>query len=390
MIPGTLLDRSPGWIAGGAPEGGEVVLAVATLVRNLADYPFPGRCTTDERHAAIDRVLHALEQTGLMSGGRYYALDEFDARELRFLVERRLITRDLVTAPNPKGVFIAEDQALSIMVNGNDHLCLRVQCAGLQLQEAWSRLNLIDDALASTIDFAFNETRGYLASDLAHVGTGLKLSLWLHLPALAHIGELIQQADRLQRQHVDLRGIKAGAGGPSELPVRPAGAIASGVRGESRVNQSLCSDMEGACGGGLHEALGDLFLLTNACTLGISEEESLFNVRHSALELVAAERNARNRMVETGGLSVEDRVGRAWGTAGAARLISFTEGVTLLSSLRLGVALGLLPGIHDEHLNELLLSSQGAHLERTLGEHVEIMSLNQARADLFRATLAGQ
>jgi protein arginine kinase len=387
MMSGTLLDRSPGWIAGGAPEGGEVVLALATLVRNLADYPFPGRCTTDERHAAVDRTVHALEQTGLTSGGRYFALDEFDAHELRFLVERRLITRDLFTAPNPKGAFIAEDQALSIMVNGNDHLCLRVQCAGLQLQEAWSRLNLIDDALASTVDFAFNPARGYLTSDLAHVGTGLKLALWLHLPALASVGELVQQADRLQRQHVDLHGIKAGAGGASEAPVRPAGPLVTGVRGESRVNQSLCSDVEGACGGGLHEALGDLYLLSNACTLGISEEESLFNVRHSALELVAAERNARNRMMETGALGVEDRVGRALGIATSARLISFTEGITLLSSLRLGVALGLLPGIAYEVLNELLLSTQGAHLERTLGEQVDTMSLNQARADLFRTAL---
>lgn len=390
MIPDTLLDRAPGWVTGDAPEAGEVVVTIATLVRNLADYPFPGRCTTDERHAIVERVQHALEQTGLLTTGHYYALEDFSASELRFLVERRLITRDLMAAPPPKGVYIAEDQAFSIMVNGNDHLCLRTQCAGHQLQEAWSRLNLIDDALAGSIDFAFSDTRGYLAADLAHVGTGLKLAQWLHLPALASMGELVQQAERLQRQHVDLRGIKAGAGAVAETAVRPVGAVPASVRGESRVSQSLSSDVEGALPGGLHESLGDLYLLNNACTLGISEEETLFNVRHSALELIAAERNARHRMMEIGGLGVEDRAGRAMGIATGARLISFTEGVTLLSSLRLGLSLDLIAGHTYEDLNELLLGSQGAHLEQSLGEHVDTMTLNQARADLFRAGLADQ
>src|SRR5690606_34916809 len=165
---------------------------------------------------------------------------------------------DLLAAPAPKGVFISEDQTLSVMVNGKDHLTLRAQYAGLPLQEAWSRVNLADDSLASVMDFAYAGNRGYLTADLAHVGTGLKFGVWLHLPALAGLGELAHRTEDVLRHQAVLRGIKTGTGTAGEPPVRPSDPARPAVRPESRVSQSIANDIEGACAGSLHEAAGDL------------------------------------------------------------------------------------------------------------------------------------
>lgn len=375
MLPQTLLDKSPAWTAGGGPDAVTVPLTQATLARNIADYPFPARCGADERQAVIDRLAAPLEQ---VATGRLYPFSEFQARELRFLIERRIITRGHASAPGPKAVFISDDQTLSVMLNGLDHVAIRVQLPGLQILEAARRAAAVEAALAETLDFAFSPRLGFLSAVLGQVGTGLKVGVCLHLPALMQLAEIGQAVERAAAHHACLRGMKTGAS--------PGGDTTRGAaRGERRASQSFQCDLDGVGTGSPLEAVGDLFVLTNDCTLGISEEESVFSVKYAAAALVELESAARRRLLDTSPLGVEDRVGRARGIAGGARLLAFSEAVAVLSALRLGVAADVLRDVELESLNELLNGAQGAHLELAIGGHTDVLALNQARADLFRS-----
>lgn len=377
MLPNTLIDKPPAWTAGDCPGAGSAPLTQAVVSRNIADYPFPGRCSADERQAVLDRVAGPLERA---IPGHLHPLSDFDARDLRFLIERRLTSRDHAGAAAPKALYLSEDQTTSVMINGHDHLAIRVQLPGPRAVEAGRRAAAVEAALAESLDFAFSDRRGYLCAGLDRVGTGLKSGVMLHLPALTCLGELGVAAERAATLRARLRGVKAGA--------TPEGDSTQGAaRGGGRAGQAFQTDFDGTGAGSPQEALGDLYLLVNDATLGISEEEILFNVEHAVSAVLDLEADARRRLLESNALGVADRVGRALGVARNARLLPFPEAVAVLGALRLGVVADLLPGVAVDTLNELLIGAQGAHLELAQGGQTDIPALNEARADLFRAAL---
>ena len=383
MLVSPLLDTAPQWVSDAAPEAATAVLCQCSLARNLADFAFPARCTDEEKQRVLDRVVDVLDRLNLLSTGRYYYLPDLSAGEVGFLAERRLITYGLMCAQGPRGVYVSEDQGLSIMLNGSDHLCTRVLLSGLQLPEAWARLYLMDDTLGGALDFAFEERLGFLTASLGNVGTGLKASVVLHLPGLVLQGGIPGiEAELPVHQGVQLvfSGIEAANGGHA------AGAMAAG---DAETGQSLYSDMAGAICGPVSEAQGDLYLLANRGTLGVSEEEIVFHVGHGAAELVAKEKAARQGLLNESRQGLEDRVGRACGVAGGARLLGFPEGIAVLSSLRLGVERGVLRKQTIRQVNELLLASQKAHLEMAHGRECDALTLSTERAGLFRRVVAG-
>src|SRR6185436_12885614 len=168
--------------------------------------------------------------------GIYLTLGDADVREKRFLVERGLASRALLDADGPCGVYIADDQGLSISVNDENHLTLTGLASGVQFQEVWSRLNLIDDMLAGALDYAFSPRLGYLTASLRDVGTGLRAGAVFHLPGMT-----------------------------------VAGLIPS-ISTEVASRRHTLDPFTDASG----SAVTDLFQLTNASTLGRSEEEALF------------------------------------------------------------------------------------------------------------------
>jgi protein arginine kinase len=382
MLLDTLSDKAPAWLSGDKAEGEAVVLTQCSLARNLADFPFPNRCSPEEKRQIIERVQTVFDSLNLLSSGQFYHLEELGLRELRFLAERRLVTYEFLRADGPRAVYVSDDQGLAIMVNGADHLCARTICAGLQPQEAWARLNLMDDTLVGTLDYAFDERLGYLTSALAHVGTGLKASVMIHLPALSLGEDLARKQTAARSMRFTLAGVRAGVDDPRLLRKmtreRPTTAP------DTLLGESFFSDMSGAVCGPMNEASGDLFLLVNEGTLGISEEEIVFHLRHLAVEIVEKERQARQQLFADSPRGLEDRVGRARGVAGGARLMGFAEAVGLLSSLRLGVATKTLSKCTVGQLNELLLNSQRAHLEVAAGHALDELSLSVERAELFR------
>jgi protein arginine kinase len=228
------------------------------------------------------------------------------------------------------------------------------------------------------LDYAFDEKLGFLTSDLHHVGTGLEAMLLLHLPASRDAGMLEQMEERARRQRYLFAGARPGAG-------MPAGG-AQGERLTRRARAELEALDDSLCAsGGLNEAAGDLFTLVNGRTLGLSEAEIVFHLRHLAEDFLQQEGGARETLTKVTPLGVQDRVGRARGIAGGAFLLGFAEALDLLSSLRLGVAAGHLPQPEIPRLNGLLLRAQRAHLETALGRECDGAGLSAERARLFRS-----
>lgn len=341
----TLLDKPLQWLAGDGPEADLAVGSYGVLARNLADFPFPARCSDDERRAIEERVLGVLDNVPTLSGGQYCSLLRLPTRETRFLLERRLIVPDLVSGRGPRGVLIAEDQCASVMINGSDHIVVQVVASGLQLPEAWARLSTIDDALSNALDFAFHKRLGHLTASLGQTGTGLRAAAILHLPGLAMSSKTANLQHRLNADRHLFDGM-----------------------------YKLAS-----------ETLGDLYLLSNQSTLGRSEEETLFHLRHCAMEVMGEEHAARDTMLNEMPRGIQDRVGRALGVARGARLLEFGEALSLLSSIRLGVATGNAEGYALSCVNDLLFAAQPAHLEMKAGHACNELTLSMERADLFRA-----
>ena len=370
MLLDTLQEKVPLWLSDDAPEATGAVVSQCCIARNLSDFPFPERCAEEEKKSVLDRVVTVLDNLDLFAGGHFYSLEELDDQSIRFLAERRLITYDLVKMSGARGVYVSSDQCLSIMVNGADHMCMRVLLPGLQMQAAWSRLNLMDDTLSSVLDFAYNDRLGYLTTSLGTLGTGLQASVLLHLPSVTLDGELSKQVAESKERRLSLSGLSFG--------------IPMGSKGESLgvTAGSLYSDMSGAIRCSAKETRGDLYLLSNQHTLGVSEEEVIFYVSDTASKILASESKSRERLLQESRCGVADRVGRAMGIARGAHVMDFEEAIMLLSSLRLGVATELLSGYSIELLNTLLISSQSAHLEMTECGHG--LNLAMRRADLFR------
>ena len=380
-----LYDRTPAWFVETGPEAAVAVLSQCSLARNVADLPFPGRCSEEEKGAAEERIQGVLDHLDASMHGQYFSLAALDPYETRFLAERQLVTYGMMLARGARGVYVSEDQAMCIMVNGDDHLCARVLRSGLQLREAWAQTNAMDDVLSRVLDYAFDARLGYLTANLGAVGTGLKASVLLHLPGLAFANRIAEHVEHAAAQGLTLRGLRAGGLGGIAISGRQPelDIVVPGVG----TDQSLYTDLDGALCGALSEAAGSLYLLSNQETLGVSEEEIVFHVAHVATETVDEEKAARQAFLKDSHRGLEDQICRAHGLASSARLMEFQEGLELLSSLRLGIDTGVLRGNTIEEVNRLLLASQGAHLGFTRGGACDALALNRERADIFRKTV---
>jgi protein arginine kinase len=339
----TLLESPPAWLDATGPDAAFVVNARGTLSRNLAEFPFPRHCNETDLQTVEQRVLEALQDAGLMDEGRYYALADLTPHEVGVLRERQLFHHGGPDGFTGRGVFVHRDQCLSVQLNDMDHIRIRVLTSGLQLESAWDRLNGVDDALERGLDYAFDDRLGYLTASLALVGTGFQASVLMHLPGVTMAGGLRQLEEKLTSDRHELRGLL----------------------------------------GPVHEALGDLLELSNAVTLGRSEEEIVYHVKQHALEVIEEEKRSRELVLAENAHGIEDRVGRALGIAKGARVLDLDEAMGLWSSLRLGLASGLQDGYSIKQLNDLLIAALPAHLEMRSEKLGDERSLNMERAHRF-------
>jgi len=335
------------WLRGNGPEADIVISSRIRLARNLADFPFISRATEQDR-ARIEKALReAVLETDGVPKMLYLDVEQLGTVDRQFLVERHLISREHAESQGARAVAIDPDETLSVMINEEDHVRIQVMQSGFDLPSAWERINRVDDLIESQVTFAFHPRLGYLTACPTNVGTGMRVSVMLHLPALV----LTRQIDKVFRS---LQKIS--------LAVR-------GLYGEGS------------------QAMGDFYQISNQVTLGKSEEKLIKDVVDIVPQIIKYERTAREFLVKESQENLHDRVSRAYGILRTAQTISSEETMHLLSSVRMGVNLGLIEDLQIPTINELFIHTQPAHLQKISGVELDTADRNIERARYLRRQL---
>src|SRR5438445_3830413 len=343
-----LTNHAGEWLRGSGPMSEIVISSRIRLARNVAGYNFRSRCTRHQRNALEQKVRQTILESGIAPQTLYVDLEQAPEIDRNLLVERHLISKPHAAAEGARGVAVGENESVAIMVNEEDHLRMQVLRSGLQLEEAWEQINKIDDALEQKLDYSFHPRFGYLTACPTNVGTGIRVSVMLHLPALKLTGEI----EKVFRAAKELR-----------LAVR-------GLYGEGT------------------EATGDFYQISNQSTLGKTEEEIISDFRGVVIpKIIDYERHARRTLMDDRTIALDDKISRALGILRSARLIASEETLFLLSHLRMGINLGRVKDIDIRTLNELFLMTQPAHLQKIQGKKLEGDLRRAARADYIRQRL---
>lgn len=320
----TILRHPARWMLGPESSPQVVVSSRIRLARNLGDASFPGKAGVEERRRVLDRIFPVLENLDEMREAFTRPLDELNAVEKKVLVERHLISREQAGNASGSGVVINRSQSLSIMVNEEDHLRMQAMYPGLALRPAHAALDAVDSELEKNLDFAFDESLGYLTSCPSNVGTGLRASVMVHLPGLV----LSDQINKVV------------------AAVNKIGLAVRGLFGEGS------------------EAQSNLFQVSNQTTLGEAESDIIDRLTKVIEQVISSEMNARMKLLEDKPDTLCDHIGRAYGILRHSRVIDTKEALTHLSMLRLGMDLGFLPALSDgDSVDLLLMDIQPAHLQ---------------------------
>ena len=345
------LTRNSGeWLRGSGPDADIVISSRTRLARNLASYPFVSRASEGDR-AQIQQTLKECI-LGLDDSGKliYVDVNELGGIDRQFLVERQLISREHAESQGARSVAIDQQEQFSLMINEEDHLRIQAMYSGLNLETAWGQVNRIDDFVEDKLTYAYDQRWGYLTACPTNVGTGMRVSVMLHLPALV----LTRQIEKIFRSLQKL-----------DLAVR-------GLYGEGS------------------QAMGDFYQISNQVTLGCSEQDLIKKVGEIVPVIIDYERQARDFLIKESHQNLHDRVSRAYGILRTAQTISSEETMHLLSSVRMGVNLGLIKDLEIPVVNELLIHTQPAHLQKLTGGELDSTDRNIERASYLRRHLNKQ
>jgi protein arginine kinase len=331
------------------PESDCVLSSRIRLARNLLGFNFVNRATPQMLADVVHRVQAARLGGPFSDGVRWVNVQTTTPADRLQLFERNFISRPFVEASHPRAVAISSDESASVMVNEEDHLRLQMLAPGLQLRPLAERMFAFDAELERGLEFAFHPRFGYLTACPTNVGTGIRVSAMLHLPALS----LMQELDKVQRAAKDLH-----------LAVR-------GFHGEGT------------------DALGDFFQVSNQVTLGRSEQDIVDEFTRSIVpQFIDYERAARDELCARDAASIDDRVFRALGILRSCRLLSLDEAIKFLARVRLGVTLGRITDVSLSLIDRMLVEVQPAHLARATGCPLgNGRDDRAARADFVRRTL---
>lgn len=326
-------------------ERSDVVISTRIrLARNLNGYPFPHLMSQAQMKEVNEKVRDALigGNTALRDRFRYIEAEKLSPVELASLAGRHLISPEFAGKPDGRAILLMDDESVCIMLNEEDHVRIQVMGSGMQLEKAYDMADKIDSILDETLNFAFDEELGYLTSCPTNLGTGMRASLMLHLPA--------SEADGT------LRRIAASLG--------KVGATIRGSYGEGS------------------QSTGAMYQISNQVTLGISEKDTVSNLTDIANQIISLEKKSRGQLMSSE--SYQDTVWRALGILKTARVMSSSEFASLYSALRVGVAEGLVKGMTLGQLSEAYESVQPARLMEQYGENMNATQRDKKRAEILR------
>jgi len=349
----TVPDFGLGWLDASGDHADIVLSTRVRLARNLQGHAFGPLARVNDREAVLGRVRGISDRLTPLRASTLIDLPMVDVRTRRLLLERRIVSRDHL-GDNGKGpqrgtaVVLCAREPLSIMVNEEDHLRLQVLVSGLRLQEAWARVDRLDEELGQALPYAYHHEFGYLTSCPTNVGTGLRASVLMHLPGLVLTKEISKVLHGLGQVGLTFRGLYG----------------------------------EGS------EVVGNFFQVSNQTTLGKSEEDLVDHLDKIVRQVISYETHARGVLLRDARGVTEDKIWRAYGLLRFARSLSFEELMNLLSGVRLGASLKLLPELRVYTLNKLMIFTQPAHLEQAAGRDLPPAESDAHRAAYVRRILA--
>jgi protein arginine kinase len=342
-----LTRRSGEWLRGTGPESDIVISSRIRLARNLADFPFVSRAGTEERGQIAETIERGIRESNRTRRLEVLQLEGLPSLDRQFLMERQLISREHAAADGRRGVAFPPEENISLMVNEEDHLRMQFLKSGLALNEAWDEANGVDDSLEERLSFAFHPQLGYLTACPTNVGTGLRASVMLHLPALVITKQIEKVFRALHKINLAVRGLYG----------------------------------EGS------QASGDFYQISNQTTLGKSEAKTIQDIIAVVPQIIEYERKSRQALLEESRQTLQDRVARSLGILRSAHEISSEETMHHLSNVRLGINLGLIDGLAMPTVNEMFIHTQPAHLQKLQGSELDSRGRNVARATYLRTRL---
>lgn len=331
------------WYEKAGRDGDVVISSRIRLARNLMDFPFPARLGADEKKAVEAKIKAAvLESNSYISEDfRFLPLESLSDWEAVSLVEKHLVSPEFISGLKGKGILLNSDESISIMINEEDHIRIQVLKEGFALKEAFELADRIDTLISESLQIAYDSHLGYLTQCTTNLGTGMRASVMLHLPALQESGAVSRVSSNLSK----------------------LGIIIRGTYGEGT------------------NVIGAMYQLSNQITLGLSEDEAINNLAAITAQLVAEERKIRTELINS--LSIQDKIGRATGLLKTSRILSTSEFMNLISFVRFGLSGGLLSGVTQGELNALIANVQPA----TLGGNLDTSQRDVLRADTVRKAL---
>src|SRR5215472_7770486 len=341
LIPPAELARRKG------PHDRIVMSSRVRLARNLKEAAFPGWAKKPERIRVLDLIRPAVQTLPEMKEAFAESMDSLSTLDKTILVERHLISREHAAKSAGSGLVLNREETLCFMINEEDHLRMQALRPGLQLRQAWGTIDQADSALEKKLDYAFSPDLGYLTACPTNIGTGIRVSAMLHLPGLVlaeQINPIIQSVNKL-------------------------GLAVRGLYGEGT------------------EALGNVFQVSNQMTLGEAETAIVERLEKVLSQIIEHEENARATLLEKKPKMIYNHIGRAYGILANAHSISSKETMNLLSLMRLGVDMGVFPGVDRSLVDELFILTQPAHLQKQHSEKLSAEERDLLRADMVRERL---
>lgn len=337
-----LSNSAPSWVKVLGEDADIIMSTRIRLARNLKGYRFPISFVEEEAQLIDEQIMKTLLAADYDVQFSYFAMKDLPLMQRQLLVEKHLISPNLAKREIGASVYLTADESMSIMVNEEDHIRIQVLAPGLNLQQSFEQAMKIDRYLAQALPFAFDEQFGFLTSCPTNVGTGLRASVMLHLPALTmskKMNAIIQTLARL-------------------------GMTVRGIYGEGSEN------------------LGNIYQVSNQITLGKTEQEILQDLESIVQQIIEKERTARKQLFARAQIALEDRLFRSLGTLMYAKVLTSEEAAACLSNVRLGVDLGIIDNITLRQLNECMLLIQPGFIQQTANA-----TLQAAERDIVRAKL---
>lgn len=336
------------WYIEQGPECDVIISSRVRLARNLESFPFPHRMSPAQARESADKVVQAFNNSGeTVPNYLTVELDTLSQEDQMALAEKRLISEDLARQGKHHKAIISRDEAVSIMINEEDHVRIQSMQAGLNLDQAYAKAEEIALLLEAKLPIAYSEKYGFLTACPTNTGTGMRASVMAHLPGLVLGSRIRNVIESLSKMGFAVRGLY----------------------GEHSKSQ------------------GNLFQISNQLTLGISEEDLINDLKRMLQQLIDQERNIRQELYRSRSLDIQDQVMRAYGTMKHSRLMPSEEAVKLLSDLRLGNSLGILENIDVAIINRIQASIGPASIQKAHGQIMTSEQRDEARAAIIRKLL---